>query len=160
MNVLREPVEVGRLRYAWFRPQIVRMWLRTSAAVFVLSTGFLWLISRSEMHLPRETSLGLLAAMLAGDAVFIFGLLPLASDGLGVWKWDERGLRRGHFFYRWGKFQRFRVRPDPQAPVFPRFTIQFRGRFMQTGVWLGITSHPHEIAALVETVRRYVPQEE
>ena len=157
MNILREPAQVGKLRYARTRVQAVRRWGITSfVGTAALAVSF-WKIS-----LHRTTDLGSMLGGVVGMLIVAGlvegGKLLQARYLLTSWQWDAERLCVGRACYRWQIFQYFHVQPDTLAPGFMRLSVQCRpGRWHQ-GTRVSIVSYKEEIEAWAQVALQYIPQ--
>ncbi len=159
MNVLREPVEVGKLRYQQARRGLIRGWLYLSVAPLMILLVKVWFISR-RIPVSAGSMFGAVVGLLLVTAVICCCQMLGARYRLAVWKWDDQQLRVHGVSYRWNVFEHFRVQPDSPATGFTELRVQFPIRRLQKrATSLAITSQTREIDALVKTIRQHVAQQ-
>lgn len=158
MNILREPVELGRWRYKQRRAGLARRWLVTSS---IYTLGLL--LSLLPIALRKSIDVG---SMLGG----VFGMLIMATViesiqllsaryKLTVWQWDAERLNGRGFHGRWTDFYRFKIKPDYPVPGFAGFFVQLRTWGGRPGMWVKIGSCQEEVDAVAQAARQHLPQQ-
>ena len=154
-NSVTESTRVRAARLRERKRTLFHSLARTSIFSTLASLIFLWIL-----YLLNATNLEVTCIFLFGPFLLCAAFLVLELVGIKFmrpsWKWNDKAVIISGRVYRWNSFQRYFVTSDSIVSGCSTFALQFKDRFFQRGISLGITCEDTDLVPLIKDAETHI----